>query len=213
MRGPATVLLCTWALALPAQHAPFDERQLHREFNEAQGDTGKYARAEVLATYYGFYGKAECVQWVDTSLRYARLLHDSARVMQTLGYARGYYTRTGLYADAIAVTEQMIARSDVAKDAGKLVGLHCHAGYCLSALGERAQALKRYEEAIALVGRYKLDPDFMAQPLYSIGRLYFETGDPKNAETYLLQCLPLTQKKDDRVGQAQTWMYLGMARS
>jgi tetratricopeptide (TPR) repeat protein len=137
---------------------------------------------------------------------------DDGRLLDFYNALHTYQRLQGLWADYAGLAEQCLAWAQAHGDQGNEARFLNELGYMYSALGDKQQALRYFEQALPLF-RQVGDRGGEATTLNNIGGVYDDLGDKQQALGYFEQALPMYRQVGDRSGEAVTLNNIGGVHS
>jgi tetratricopeptide (TPR) repeat protein len=197
--GPETLALHQVVADVARQELPPEAAARHRDHYLARAA----AHPEDWQAIEGLYSQ---VQWAWQ--REAVEGADGESVLAFVEALRIYQARRGLWQDRLAWCEHALEPARAAGSTEAIAHLLSYIGSVYAALGDEAQALERYNEALP-VYRQLLDRKGEAATLNNIGGVYSVLGDKQQALACYNQALPLRREVGDRRGEATTLNSIG----
>ncbi|MBW7884474.1 MAG: type I toxin-antitoxin system ptaRNA1 family toxin [Caldilineaceae bacterium] len=179
-----------------------------------------YARTDMPAeaverhgAYYLAQVNADREDWQRIEALYEQVRHaleqlpeGDARVLAWVGALRQYWERRGLGPEHLRWAQQALEVARRQDDVATQATLLNNIGLVYSDLGEQAQALAYYEQALL---RQVGDKGGEARTLNNIGGVYSALGEKTQALAYYEQALPLRRQAGDKGGEAATLTNMG----
>lgn len=171
--------------AIPHLQVAGDDPTVLRSLAAAQADSGDTEGA--VATYARAIERAAA-----NSLEMAQARRDLGLVYNR---RRDYHAAITEWSAALAIYEEERAYSQVAR-------LYCDIGGARKALGQRARAMKDYEQALMLLNSLNGDQETRGLVLSNAANAYAEHGDAESADAFFTEAIGIAERLGDRAAES-----------